>query len=49
MKNQRRYKRSESKKAAQRGLVSGRKPKKASLKLGAHHFHETKKSSKVKH
>lgn len=49
MKNQRRFKTSEAKKAAQRGLVSGRKPKKATPKLGAHHLHETKKASKVKH
>ena len=48
MKEQKRFKTAETKKAAQRGLTSGRKPKKATPKLGAHHLHETKRVSRAK-
>lgn len=39
MKNQRLYKKPETKKAAQLGKESHRKPKKANKKIGAHHSH----------
>ncbi|MGE5087256.1 MAG: hypothetical protein ACM3MG_13200 [Bacillota bacterium] len=42
MKNQNLYRKPETKKAAQIGKESGRKPKKANKKLGAHHSHEPK-------
>ncbi len=49
MKNQKIFKTPEAKKSAQRGQVSGRKPKKATHKLGAHHtFVEDEEETKGK-